>query len=657
MGLFSLILLCVVLFCFFKKSLKKKEKPSSFTLFSVRIFPETEEELKRLGKKEKDWIGLMEDFYRDLISPDFFGDLPRVAFEVARVKGEIGFYVSVPKGFEDSIKRKVSKFFPEARMEKIDKYNIFSEKEEITCGWIKIKNSHFLPFPNDSFSVFADALANLKKGEEAVIQVILRKKHLLEENIRIVVSVKGKKRSKEVFLSLANCFKNFLSKFSIKEAKNSKEFIFLYNFRLFDSKQAVFLKPEELAGIFQFPAFCLKDWGILRTREAIMPASFFQKGILLGYNQYHKEKKEVRMSKEERAGVFSVVGKWRTGKSSFLLNLIEQDVLNGEGVGVLDSQGDLFENVLGVIPEKRAGKVIIFDPLSSKRIVGFNPLEKSSFKQNKEKLIEVFSQYWKEDKNDIRNALLLLAEGSYTLIELPKIFSDVDFREQLVSQCKNRLVKNFWLNQEKRPREDLAQKFAFFAEDEFLRFTLGQKKSAFNFNDIVKSKKIFLANLDREKMGEQASSFLASLFLSQINDSDFSLYLDEIDVDFPYFSKLRLTSACQTLNKKIDAAAIACFRVRIKEAKLLKEKFSPVFSAQDLIEIENFNFYLKPKGEISPFNVKTYSPARSNKERAWEIKEYCALTFGRDKDLIEEEIEKRAIVSEEKLKYNTKNYG
>jgi len=87
--------------------------------------------------------------------------------------------------------------------------------------------------------------------------------------------------------------------------------------------------------------------------------------------------------------------------------------------------------------------------------------------------------------------LLLLAEGSYTLIELPKIFSDVDFREQLVSQCKNRLVKNFWLNQEKRPREDLAQKFAFFAEDEFLRFTLGQKKSAFNFNDIVKSKKIF----------------------------------------------------------------------------------------------------------------------------------------------------------------------
>lgn len=61
-------------------------------------------------------------------------------------------------------------------------------------------------------------------------------------------------------------------------------------------------------------------------------------------------------------------------------------------------------------------------------------------------------------------------------------------------------------------REDLTQKFSFLAEDEVLRLTLGQKKSAFNFNDIIKNKKIFLANLNREKMGEQASTFLAELF-------------------------------------------------------------------------------------------------------------------------------------------------
>ena len=598
----------------------------------------------------------MEEFYRQLFSTNS----PKISLEIARVKDEINFYISVPKDFELSFQKKVLKCFPGARLEKVNKFNIFSKKEETTCGWIKIKNSSFLPFSNDSFSIFTEALLSLKKGEEAVIQIILRKKqkrNAFGANIRIVVSVKGKKRSKEVFSTLTNCFKSFLSKFSIKEAENLKEFLSLYNFRLFDLRQVVFLKPEELAGVFQFPAPCLKDWGILRTREAAMPSNLFQKGILLGYNQYQKEKKEVRISNKERIGVFLVLGKWGTGKSSFLFNLIEQDILNEEGVGVLDAQGWLWENALGLIPEKRTGKVVIFDPLSPKRIVGFNPLERTSFKQNKERLVEVISKRSKEDKDIIRNALLLLAEASFTLIELPQIFSDIKWRNQLVSQCKNYSVKKFWLNQEKMMREDLTQKFSFLAEDEVLRLTLGQKKSAFNFNDIIKNKKIFLANLNREKMGEQASTFLAELFLSQINDSDFCLYLDEINADFSRFSQLRLTSACQSLNKEIEEATIACFRTGIKEAKLLGEKFNPVFSMQDLIEIENFNFYFKPRGEINPFNVKTYPPRKIDKERVWEIKEYCALTFGRDKDLIEEEIKKRAIVPEDKLKYNIKNYG
>jgi len=52
----------------------------------------------------------------------------------------------------------------------------------------------------------------------------------------------------------------------------------------------------------------------------------------------------VRISNKERIGVFLVLGKWGTGKSSFLFNLIEQDILNEEGVGVLDAQGWLWEN-------------------------------------------------------------------------------------------------------------------------------------------------------------------------------------------------------------------------------------------------------------------------------------------------------------------------
>jgi hypothetical protein len=66
-------------------------------------------------------------------------------------------------------------------MEKIDDYNIFSEKEEVACAYLKTKKSSFLPVKTynflqaDPLSVIVDALLGLKKSEEAVIQIILKK--------------------------------------------------------------------------------------------------------------------------------------------------------------------------------------------------------------------------------------------------------------------------------------------------------------------------------------------------------------------------------------------------------------------------------------------------------------------------------------------------
>jgi hypothetical protein len=732
MGLFSLVLLCVLLFCFLRKSLKKTGKPSSFTLFSIRIFPKTEEELRLLGKTENDWMGLMEDFYCDLISPDFFGDLSGVALEIARVKDEIGFYVSVPKGFEDFIRRKVSGFFPEAQMEKIDDYNIFSEKEEVVCAYLKTKKSSFLPvktynfLQGDSLSVIVDALLGLKKSEEAVIQIILKKapdkwraragkiiekvsqgksfdsalretrafgifnrqagknqkvdekllqalkekagKRNFEANVRIVVSVRGKKRSRDVFFKIAKCFKQFSSpsfnRFAIRETKNLKDFLYHYGFRLFDSSQAVILNTEELAGIFHFPFPGLKDLGTIKSREARLAKGLFQKGILLGYNQYRKEKTEVRMSKEERQGNFLVLGKWGTGKSSFLSSLIEQDVLNGEGVGILDAQGGLIEDVLGKIPKERIEDVMVFDPSFSKRAVGFNPLEYGSPKEKgivANNLAGVFSKLFDGlEQPLVRNALLLLMDASCALTELPGMFSDAGFRKQLVLKCKDASLKEFWQVRQGESFKEISDRLEFLASDELLRPILGQKKSAFSFNDILRRKKIFLANLNRERIGEKNSSFLAEIILSRIAASniknhDFSLYLDEVDADFLPASRLRFTLARQSLNRRnllSNADAVACFRVGTKDAEFLKERFEPVFSMQDLISAENFNFYLNPKTGNGPFNVKTYPSLSGDKERAWEIKEYCALTFGRDKELVEEEIEGRAIAPGDNLQYN-----
>jgi len=50
-----------------------------------------------------------------------------------------------------------------------------------------------------------------------------------------------------------------------------------------------------------------------------------------------------------------------------------QDILNGEGVCVMDPHGDLIEDVLRCIPPERAEDVILFSPADMEAPDGFEP--------------------------------------------------------------------------------------------------------------------------------------------------------------------------------------------------------------------------------------------------------------------------------------------
>jgi len=81
------------------------------------------------------------------------------------------------------------------------------------------------------------------------------------------------------------------------------------------------------------------------------------------------------MGVEDRRRHLYVIGQTGTGKSAFLSGLIEQDIINGAGVGVLDPHGDLIDDILGKIPNERLDDVVIFDPSNLEYCVGLNMLE------------------------------------------------------------------------------------------------------------------------------------------------------------------------------------------------------------------------------------------------------------------------------------------
>lgn len=82
----------------------------------------------------------------------------------------------------------------------------------------------------------------------------------------------------------------------------------------------------------------------------------------MGHNTHAGATVEVRLSPEARVRHMHVIGASGTGKSTLLLNLIRQDVENGQGVALLDPHGDLVNRILGIIPENRIDDVVLIDP-------------------------------------------------------------------------------------------------------------------------------------------------------------------------------------------------------------------------------------------------------------------------------------------------------
>ena len=93
-----------------------------------------------------------------------------------------------------------------------------------------------------------------------------------------------------------------------------------------------------------------------------------------------------------------------------------------------------------------------------------------------------------------------------------------------------------------------------------------------------------------------------------------------------------------------NVGSMAVFRISPDDAEFMKNKFEPVFSAQDLMSIDNLNCYvnLLINGQTTrPFNIKVNTDqvfGAGSAEVARAIKEISSLKFGRPREEVEREI-------------------
>ncbi|MBV9182366.1 MAG: type IV secretion system DNA-binding domain-containing protein, partial [Acidobacteria bacterium] len=234
----------------------------------------------------------------------------------------------------------------------------------------------------------------------------------------------------------------------------------------------------------------------------------------------------------------------------------------------------------------------------------------------------------------LRNSLYALLErdGSH-LPDILRLYTDDDFRKEIVRGIKNETVRDFWRyefeNYPARLKADacapIQNKLGALLSDPTLYRILVEPQIDLHFRSIMDEGRVLLVNLSKGRLGEDSALLLGSLIVSTLGLAAFSradeptssrrpffVYVDE----FQSFTTLMLANMMSELRKYGvglvlahqyihqlepenrhavlgNAGTLISFRVGAEDASYLAKEFQPKFDTEDLINLPNRSIYLK----------------------------------------------------------------
>jgi hypothetical protein len=547
-----------------------------------------------------------------------------------------------------------------------------------------------------------------KTVDENAVKAVEMKisKPLFKVNIRLVASAATEYKAEAILSSLSAGFSQFSAplrnELRVVKPRNIQDLLYKFSFRDSSEEQAMVLNSEELSSLFHLPTPFTDVPRIkyLKSKEAAPSLDLGDEGVVIGESVFRGEKKQVMMSENDRRRHIYIIGQTGTGKSNLMVNMVVQDIRNGKGVAVVDPHGELVNDVLGLVPKNRLDDVIVFDPSDLERPLGLNMIEYDLNRPEEKTFIvnemqSIFNKLFTAEtmgpmfEQYMRNALLLLMEDAHkepaTLMEVARVFTDAEFRNRKLARIMNPAVIDFWQKEATKAGGEaslanmtpyITSKFNNFTANDYIRVIIGQTTSAFRFREAMDEGKIILVNLSKGRIGDINANLLGMIIVGKIlmaalgranvsedKRKDFNLYIDEFQ-NFTTDSisvilsearkyRLNLTIAHQFIAQLTDkikdsvfgnVGSVIAFRVGVQDADFLVKQFEPVFGQQDLINIDNFNAYVRLliKGTTSrPFNIRTLPAEKGSRETAAKIRDLSREKYGRSREEVEAEIYRR----------------
>lgn len=492
---------------------------------------------------------------------------------------------------------------------------------------------------------------------------------LFDAKIRIIYIPKIKNDASAMvkLKEIAGSFKQFnlpsSNGFAIsKMVKNNS---ILKDYQCREIGDSFLLNAKELATVFHLPNITVQTPNIYWVRsKKIEPPNDLPAAskapdapvTSIGRTNYRGIDMEFGIKTLDRRRHMYIIGKTGMGKSVLLENMLYSDIQAGRGVAVVDPHGDLAESVINFVPSWRTNDVIIIDPSDREWPIAFNMLENIDPSLNTivaSGLVGIFKKIYADSwgprlEHILRNTILSLLEyPNTTMLGIPRILQDWEFRKKVVRKIQDPLVKSFWQNEFEvmEPKNKIEaispilNKVGQFLSSPIVRNILGQVNSKVDFRHAMDNKKIVVVNLSKGKIGEDNSSLLGSMIITKFQIDamsraniaekdrvDFYLYVDEFQ-NFATDSfatilsearkyKLNLTMANQYIAQMPDevrdavfgnVGSILSFQVGFDDAEYLSKQYGEEVLPNDLVNLNKYTAYMRLLNDGMP--SKTFSLA------------------------------------------------